>query len=251
MKHSVLILGLLFLSATLFASGEQITIQKANRAYSTGSYTEAADLYRKVIASGYEAADLYYNLGNTCFKMNDLPSAILWYERARRLDPGNEDIDFNLKVTNSRIADQIEPLPELFYKRWIRALISLFPADSWATAGVVFFILALGFGSLYLLSRVLVLRKIGFWIGSVVLLFSFLFLIFAWSGHTYVKRANEAIIFTPTVTIKSSPDDKSIDLFVLHEGTKVQIKDQIGSWLEIRIANGSVGWIQAASLEKI
>jgi len=241
----------LIFTGALFALDQQQDIQKANKAYADGSFTEAIDLYKRVIVLGYESPDLYYNLGNSYFKLNEYASAILWYERARRLNPGSEDIDFNLKVANNKIADQIEPLPELFYKRWFRSIINLFTADTWAGTGIVLFILALTFGSLYLISRVLILRKVGFWIGGIILLFSVISILFAWSSYTAVKNANEAIIFTPTITIKSSPDEKSVDLFVLHEGTKVQIKDQIGTWYEIRIANGSVGWIPASSLEKI
>jgi len=222
-----------------------------NKAYGNGSFTEAVDLYKKVVMLGYESPELYYNLGNAYFKLNDYPNAILWYERAKRLDPGDEDIDFNLKVTNNKIPDQIEPLPELFYKRWFRNLIDLFPADRWAGMGIILFILALICGTFYLISRVLIFRKIGFWAGSVLLLFSVMTILFAWSGYTSVKNAREAIIFTPTITIKSSPDEKSVDLFVLHEGTKVQIKDKIGAWYEIRIANGSVGWIPLNAVETI
>jgi len=251
MRILIYIISFLTLPVGLFASEQQIYIHKANRMYGNGSFTESVDLYKKVIALGNESPDLYYNLGNSYFKLNDYSNAILWYERAKRLDPGNEDIEFNLKVTNNKIADQIEPLPELFYKRWFRSLVNLFPSDTWARMGIILFILALASGSLYLLSRVLILRKFGFWVGAFILLFSIITILFSWNSYTTVKNANEAIIFTPTITIKSSPDEKSVDLFVLHEGTKVQIKDQIGSWYEIRIANGSVGWIPANTLEKI
>ncbi len=251
MRIFIYIACFLILPVGVFASEQQIYLQKANKAYGNGSFTEAVDLYKRVITLGYESPELYYNLGNSFFKLNEYASAILWYERAKRIDPGNEDIDFNLKVANNKIADQIEPLPEIFYKRWFRSLINIFPSDTWARIGIVLFILALTSGSLYLLSRVLILRKFGFWIGVFILLFSIVSILFAWNSHTNVKNASEAIIFAPTITIKSSPDEKSVDLFVLHEGTKVQIKDKIGSWFEIRIANGSVGWIPANVLEKI
>jgi len=244
----------LFLSVFLqaaVAGEEQGLIAKANKAYAAGAYTNAAELYNKVAALGWESPDLYYNLGNACYKLNDYAYAILWYERARRLDPGNEDLDFNLKVANSKIADQIEPLPELFYKRWYYGIVTLFSTDSWARNGVIFFILSLALGAVYLTSRVLMLRKTGFWLGALLMLFSLFSLLFAWSGFSAVQNAHEAILVSPTVTIKSSPDEKSIDLFVLHEGAKVQLKDQIGTWYEIRIVNGSVGWVPAAAVEKI
>ena len=233
------------------ASGLQEIVARANKAYADGMYENAADLYGKILSYGYESADLYYNLGNAYFKMNDFAPAILNYERAKRLDPGNEDIRFNLQVAATRITDKIEPLPVLFYKRWYKSLLVLLPVDGWARAGIGALILALGSGLLYFISRILILRKIGFWAGLVFLFFSLVFSLFAWQNYTSVRNNTEAIVFDPTVTIKSSPDEKSIDLFVLHEGTKVQVIDRIGPWFEIRIANGSVGWLPASSVEKI
>jgi tetratricopeptide (TPR) repeat protein len=242
---------LLFVAITAFPSVEQITVVKANKAYSAGSYNVAADMYQKVIAAGYASPELFYNMGNSCFKMNDYARAILWYERARRLDPGNEDINFNLNVANTKISDKIEPLPELFYMRWFKGVVQMFSVDTWAVMGVCMFIAGLLCLVLYLASRVLVLRKIGFWAAFGLFFLSLFTLVFAWNGYSFAKSASEAIIFAPTITVKSSPDDKSTDLFVLHEGTKVTLLDNISGWYEIRIANGSVGWLPVNSLEKI
>ncbi|MEI7980551.1 MAG: tetratricopeptide repeat protein [Bacteroidota bacterium] len=250
-RFFLLCLGFFVLAFFASAGQEQALIIKANKAYSAGAYTNAIDTYKKVVAQGLESPELYYNLGNACFKLNDFASAILWYERAKRLDPGNEDIDFNLKVANNRIADKIEPLPELFYKRWFFSLVQLFPIDSWAWIGIVLFISALACGTIYLASRLLFLRKIGFWAGLAMLFLSLLSLLFSWSGYTVQQSTQEAIVFAPTITVKSSPDEKSTDLFVIHEGTKVRLLDNISGWYEIKIANGSVGWLPSASLEKI
>ena len=137
-KTAFLIITLLF-SLISLASENQLVIAKANKAYSDGLYANAVDLYKKVIASGYESWDLYYNLGNSFYKVNDYASAILYYEKAKKLNPGNEDIDFNLKVTSNRITDKIEPLPELFYKRWFRNLVELLPVDQWAWVVIMTF----------------------------------------------------------------------------------------------------------------
>jgi len=243
---------ILFIQAPAgFASAGQLTIAKANKAYADGSYSIAAELYLKVAEEGYASPGLYYNLGNAFFKVNDYARAILWYERAKRLDPGNEDIDYNLNVANTKISDKIEPLPELFYKRWFTSMIRLFPVDAWARICTWLFIAGLAGLVVYLVSRVLILRKAGFW-GAIILFFLSLFtFLFAWSGYRDTASTSEAIIFTPTITVKSSPDESSTDLFVLHEGTKVRLLDNIGSWYEIRIANGSVGWLPKTSLEKI
>jgi len=229
----------------------KITITAANKAYTDGLYTNALELYKQVLKDGYESADLYYNIGNVYYKMNDFTSAILYYERAKKLSPGNEDIDYNLKVANSKIADKIEPIPELFYRRWYTSLTRQFSADTWATAGIIGFIVSLILAAFYVISRMLFVRKLGFWLGIILLFLSVFCFLFAYQNYRTVKNQTDAIIFSPTVTIKSSPDDKSIDLFVLHEGTKVQLLDQIGTWFEIKIANGSVGWLPSSSVERI
>jgi tetratricopeptide (TPR) repeat protein len=234
-----------------FASDYQLQIAKGNTAYSSGNYKEAVQAYTSLSTQGLEATDLFYNLGNSYFKLNDMPHAILWYERAKRLDPGNEDVTFNLNVANSRITDKIEPLPEFFLKRWLRSLTDLYSVDTWAKAGIALLIISLLLFSLYIASRVLVLRKLGFWTGFPALVFSVIFLIFAWTGYNSRISEQSAIIINPTVTVKSSPDDKSTDIFVIHEGCKVQLVDHIGNWYEIRIVNGSIGWVEMGNLEKI
>ena len=242
---------LLLFAITAFPAAEQLQVARANKAYSAGSYSVAADLYLKVAESGYASPELYYNMGNAFFKMNDNARAILWYERALRLDPGSEDINFNLNVANTKISDKIEPLPELFYKRWFNGLVRVSSTDTWAMMFIFMVISGLLCLVLYFASRVLILRKIGFWTASGLFILALFTFLLAWSGYNHTQSANEAIIFAPTITVKSSPDDKSTDLFVLHEGTKVQLLDNISGWYEVRIANGSVGWLPNSSLEKI
>ena len=251
MKKNVLLVVVLLMALFSHATENQLIIAKANKAYTDGLFTNAVDLYKQVLTSGNESWELYYNLGNSYYKMNDFASAILYYEKAKKLDPGNEDINFNLKVTNNKIADKIEPLPELFYKRLYRNVVELFPVDIWARITILTLILSLFFALFYVMSQRVFLRKMGFWTGILFFILSLVSVHFAIQNYKTLQNNTEAIIFTPTVTIKSSPDEKSIDLFVLHEGTKVNILDNIGNWYEIRIANGSVGWLPVSSLEKI
>jgi len=251
LKRQSFLFLLVVVSFTAFASGNQLVISKGNTAYSAGNYQEAIKCYTSLVSEGLESPDLYYNLANSYFKLSDIPHAILWYERAKRLDPGNEDISFNLNVANSKITDKIEPLPEFFLKRWLKTVTNLFSMDFWAVSGIAFIVVALLFFSLYLASRVLLLRKLGFWAGFSTLLFSIVFLLFAWFSYRSLKSDQSAIIINPTVTVKSSPDEKSTDIFVIHEGCKIQLIDHIGNWHEIRIANGSVGWVEQGNFEKI
>lgn len=219
--------------------------------YSAGRYTDALDYYEQILKGGKESSELYYNMGNAAFKSNELASAVWYYEKALRLNPGDENASFNLGVVNSRITDKIEQVPLLFYERWWRAFVSLFPPDTWSVISLITLAMAGAALLLFFQAGNMWQRKTGFWLSlSFGLLFAFS-LSFAWKGTHRMMNHNEAIIFTATVTAKSSPDASGIDLFVLHEGTKVEISDQIGQWLRIKLANGSVGWIQDNSIKRI
>lgn len=250
-RNKIIIFFLVLLPVITFGADPEITAAKANKAYTEGFYANAVELYKSVLASGYESPDLYYNLGNACFKQNDFASAILYYEKARKLDPGNEDVNFNLRIANTKITDKIEPIPELFYKRWYKKLIETLSVDRWSKLGLASLAAGLIAILFYFISKQLFIRKAGFWLGIIFVFLSLFSFLFAWQNYNEIMHRKEAIIFAPTVTIKSSPDEKSIDLFVLHEGTKVELIDNIGTWYEIRIANGSVGWLSASSVEKI
>ena len=225
--------------------------QKANEAYASGFYLEAIDQYLKIVDMGFESAELYFNTGNACFKLEDYPSAILYYEKAKKLDPNDEDINFNLAIANTRIVDKIEPVPEIFFRRWWRTLTNLLGTDTWAMLGTGAFILFFILLAFYLLSRVTRIRKTSFYSGLVVLFIALFAFFIALQKYRAFQLDREAIVFTPTITVKSSPNPNSVDLFVIHEGSKVQIMDQVGEWCEIRIANGSVGWLPVSSIRKI
>ena len=226
-------------------------IQQANQAYSKQDYNKAIELYKKVIGNDMESFELYYNLGNAYFKTNQLPSAILYYEKAKKLNPSDEDLNFNLKVANNRIVDKIEVLPELFIKTWSNNFIGLFNADTWAKITVVAYILFFILLLFYLFSGTLVLRKVAFWLSVYLLIISVFSYIFAKHQFNELNKLKEAIVFTPTVNIKSSPDQSSTDLFVIHEGLKVKVTDLVNDWYEIRIPNGSKGWLKVSDLEII
>jgi tetratricopeptide (TPR) repeat protein len=225
--------------------------QKANEAYANGFYLEAIDQYLKIVDMGFESADLYFNTGNACFKLEDYPSAILYYEKAKKLAPNDEDINFNLAIANTRIVDKIEPVPEIFFRQWWRAFTNLLGTDTWAMLGVGTFILFFILLAFYLLSRVTRIRKASFYTGLVVLFISLFAFFVSLQKYRSFQLDREAIVFTPTITVKSSPNPNSVDLFVIHEGSKVRIMDQVGEWCEIRIANGSVGWLPVSSIRKI
>jgi len=248
----------IFLAIILFfslsfakADDNQILVDEANKVYNEGSFEQATELYEKVIENGYESAEVYYNLGNAFFKQNKFAAAILYYEKAKKLEPNDEDINFNLNIVNNRIVDKIETVPELFYIQWWNSLIYALTVDQWGMLSAVFFILLLLMALIFLLTRIIWLKKVSFWFGLLFLISSVSTYALANQKFNSFKKDHEAIVFTPTVTVKSSPTESSIDLFVIHEGTKVELLDNVGDWYEISIANGSVGWIKVNDIRKI
>jgi tetratricopeptide (TPR) repeat protein len=251
-KNIAVLIAMLLLVAFQAAAQEpdQMAVQAA-KAYNTKHYPEAIAQYEKIIAGGYESYALYYNLGNAYFRNNEIAEAILYYEKALKFAPNNEDIKHNIDVVNSKLTDKVEMVPELFYKRWWKEIVNLIDIDTLAFINITLLTLALVLIAVYIAVSNITLRKISFWSGvSFLLLFGVGVLAASQRNH-YLTNQHEAIIFEPTVNIKSSPDENSKDIFVLHEGTKVKLLDVLAEWQEIRIANGSVGWIKASDIKKI
>jgi len=247
------ILPLIFLSFQGIADQAQLLkhIEAGNKAYNEGLFDQAIEQYTKVTQEGYSSAELYYNIGNAYFKKEDIANAVLYFEKALRLDPGNENIEFNLGLANSRTVDKIEPLPELFLIKWWKSILYSTSLDNWARITISAFILSLILFGLFLLSPTLILRKTGFYSGIIMMIFTLFTVFVSYQKYQYLKTSNEAIVFDPTVVMKSSPTDKGVDLFIIHEGTKIFIIDQVGEWYEVKIANGSVGWLKGEAFKKI
>ncbi len=246
MKTLAIITGLLFAAMAMQAQTASLQgmVEQANQSYSSANYETAILEYESVINAGYESAGLYFNLGNAYFKTNNIPAAILYYEKAGKLDPTDESIQFNIDLANSRIIDKLEPLPQFFLKTWWKAARDTRNSDQWARLGIISFILLLISAAVFIISTTILTRKLSFWSGIVFLGIMALSLIFSVSGYNEYSRHSSGIVFTPTVTVKSSPSENSVDLFVIHEGIKVFINDQVEGWSEVRLANGNVGWIK-------
>jgi len=251
MKKLIILVVIIFQGMLASASVFQEDIAAANKAYADNKFNRAIELYKKVVDGGYESPELYYNLGNAYFKINDLPSALLYYEKAKKLDPGNEKIDFNIKVANTKIIDKIEELPLPFYKRWWNSFEQFFPVDTWAILSIIFLFALFISVAVYLVGNAIILRKIFFWLGILFVVITLFSGINANNQYSKFKSSKEAIVFEPTVNVKSSPDAESQDIFVIHEGTKVKITDKVGTWIEIKIANGSDGWVPESAVEII
>lgn len=248
----VLLAGLLVTSAKQLKADDKLeVIRQANLEYSSGYYDHALELYLSIADQGYASPELYYNIGNAYFKLNRIPEAVLYYERAYKLAPRDENIRFNLELARTRTIDKIESVPVMFYVRWYQSLVSIFDADGWGTLSLILFISSLLLAAIFLLTPRRWLRVLTFYSALILIFISISAFALGYLQHRERVNRTEAIVFDPSVTVKSSPSDASIDLFVIHEGTKVKITDQVGEWFEIRIASGSMGWVRAASVEKI
>jgi tetratricopeptide (TPR) repeat protein len=246
MKKLVIIIGLFFLVAITNAqlAQQEKLLEEAHQSYSAAEYDKAISLYESVLKSGYESSGLYFNLGNAYFKISNIPAAILYFEKAKKLDPTDESIQFNLSLANSRIIDKMEPLPQFFLKTWWASARDLFTSDQWAKAGIICFLLILSSGAVFIMSQSVFSRKFSFWAGIIFLFFAAVSITFSISSYREYSRQSSAVIFTPTITVKSSPNENSVDLFVIHEGTKVFITDRVEGWSEVRLANGNMGWVK-------
>jgi hypothetical protein len=232
-------------------AGPDSVLTRANLYYANGMYEDAAKLYQQVADSGYASAELFYNLGNAYFKAHDIPHAILYYERAHLLDPGNEDINYNLNLARTYVTDKIDVLPEFFLVAWYHWFLDRLPPDGWALFSMITFFLGLVFLSLYMFTARKTLKKTGFIGGVVILAFSVLSFVFAWQSRDILTAHDHAVVMSPAVTVKSSPGEEGTDLFVIHEGMKVAVEDSVDNWTEIRLGDGSKGWLPDEDITKI
>lgn len=229
----------------------EFNLDKADEAYTAGSYDTALEIYNSALDKGYESADLYYNVANCYFRKGELAASILNYERALKLDPSHDDAKHNLEFAESRTVDKIDSLGSVFLVDWWNAIANITSADAWAWIAISLFVILLVSLSLYIFVRKMWVRKVGFSVAIVALFFTLISILCAYTRYEVETSKSEAIVFSQTVTIKSSPDSSGNDLFILHEGTKVNIKSTLGEWVEISTSDGNSGWMPASAIEVI
>jgi hypothetical protein len=240
-----------FVPLILLADGAKTLFQHATEEYEKQNYDSSITLLDSLLDAGLESPELYYNLGNAWFKLGEVPKAILYYEKARKLAPNDPDIIYNLELANTRIADKIEPVPEFFLKKWWKRAINFFTEEQWMLINVFSFGLMLVFAVIFFVAHTKGSKQLGFYLGIIFLFISLMTGLMGYSNYKNLNTHNSAIVFTPTVNVKSSPTDGANTIFVIHQGTKVELIDQVKDWYRIKLANGSVGWIKAEDFEKI
>lgn len=232
-------------------TGLAVTKQHADDSYHQGNYQQAISDYKSLLDKGVSPA-LYYNLGNAYYRSDSLSKAILCYERAYRLSPSDRDIRFNLQFARSKTIDKIAPEDDNFFTLVYQSVVNFANVDTWAVVGIGSIVIALVLMLCYLFASPLWLRKTGFF-GSVAFLLVFVFsTLFAWQQKYWFDNSRGAIVMSPAIGVKSAPEDKTPDAYVIHEGTRVNILDDgIKGWKQIQLGDGREGWIKSGVIEMI
>lgn len=222
-----------------------------NQLYENEDYEAALEAYHAVILGGSESADLYYNMGNAAFRSNSIGHAVLYYEKALKMDPSHGDAAHNLDFVSRYRTDAFEEVPVFFLKAWIKGFIQLFPEHTWSVMAMIFFVVVLIGIILYLYSRSVFVKKLAFISALAAILFFSVSLTSAISRHRDIVNPDTGIILAPSVVVRSSPSESGTELFILHEGTKINVNEEVGGWQNIRLVDGREGWIMKGDFQTI
>ena len=225
--------------------GNDSLFLSANSDYANQEYNAAIKKYNLILSSNLESPELYYNLANSFFKINEIHQAIYYYEKALKIKPDFDDAKENLEICNLQLIDKIEEIPELMITSLYNNIINFLSLKNWIYLTLIFI-----WVSLIIFSYNSFVKKNK---KSVLYLVIFSFLLFFITTKKYNQNINvkEAIIYSSVINVMSAPSEQSTNLFSLHIGTKVRIEDQIENWVNIRIANGKKGWVLIENLKEI
>ena len=232
------------LSINLSAQTQEELMQRANKYYQNNQFEQSIESYKEILSHEYESGALYYNLGNAYFKTNKLGYAIYCYEKGLKLNPNDEDLLYNLRISNSRTVDKIAELPKLFIISWWEGIVTSLSISSWSVLTLIIFWIFLLSIAGYLFIRKIQVQRASFFIGSFSLASLIIVAVMLYARIGREASTNFGILQTQIYSVKVTPDSKSNDAFVIHEGIKFVIEDNVNDWAKIRLADGKVGWIQ-------
>ncbi len=239
------------LTSCLYAAEPSAALTGANQAYQKKDFTTAIQQYEAILQQGYHSEALYYNLGNSYYRTNDLGKAVLNYERALLLDPNDADTQHNLQLVQSQLQDEIEPLPTFFLTTWWNMLGGLLPAQVWSILALIFLWMGIAGLTLWLLGRVRQYKKWGFIAGISLLIISLLGFTLANDRINQIQHSSRGVVLQKEIVLRSAPDTQSKEVFLLHAGATVQVLDQIGDWYKVSLRDGMQGWLPEVSFERI
>lgn len=253
MKHIKLYILFFLATVALYSATDnpENIYNKANANYASGDFTGAVKLYEELIERGYNSPELFYNLGNSYYRLRKTAETVYYYEKALKLSPGDEDIIFNLNISNLRVIDKFEQVPTFFLTDISYSVLNSFSSNKWAAFGIASIWLTLVLLVGFMFFQNIALKKSLFALAVFFFVFFLSTLLFSYQRLQIETADDTAVIFEKSAYVKSSPEKSGADLFILHEGSKVQIIDSIGDWVEIRLPNGSKGWLPFNNLRVI
>jgi tetratricopeptide (TPR) repeat protein len=236
---------------TVSASSLDEMMIKANMFYQESKFDSALTVYKQVTDQGYVSSALYFNIGNSYYRLGEIGKAILNYERGLKLDPSDEDIKYNLQIAQARIVDRIKYVPQIFLVEWWNSLLTFLSVSAWAAVVIIFYISFLIFIGIYFLTKSGRLQRFSFYFGSMNFI-ALIFIVFLFVARVNRETSKDyGVLVTDTITVKVSPDDKAQDAFVIHEGLKFEIEDELQEWARIKLSDGKVGWLNKSAFELI
>ena len=252
MKSLIKIFVFSFLIINVMSASQIDDLMKqGNAAYQNGNYQNAISDYEKLVNDGYEGVSLYYNLGNAYYKDGKLGYSILYYEKALKLSPNDDDIQHNLAIANSKTIDKINTLPRFFIFQWWESLLSFFSVKGWTYFTYVLFILILAAVGVYFFIKNPLIQRYSFFGGLVILVLFILSAVMLAINVNRQLNVKNGIIIAQAVSAKLSPDTKSNDAFVIHEGLKVKMEDKVDDWVKVRLNDGKIGWLPQNDIAQI
>ncbi len=249
--NRVFLICAIFLGFSISAFSQADLFKNANDLYAKAQYSEAAVLYEQLVSNNDVAPELYFNLGNAYYKLDEVGKSILNYERALRIKPTYENAKFNLEMARLKVVDNVVQVPSFFIMRWIDSLIKLMSSNQWFWLSVALLLVTVISFFIFIFGLSPVLRRFSFYLGVFFFSITVLTAFFSGMRKNQMAQHNQAIIMVGTIVVKGSPDKSGTDLFQLHEGTKVKVKSELGEWTEIVLGNGNLGWIEDINIEKI
>ncbi len=251
MRRLVFIWALLIFAFQGAVANSDILQKKAAEAYTKGDFNTAAQIYESMLRTDGVSAGLFYNLGNAYYKQDEIPKAILNYERALLLSPGDEDIQHNIEIAKLKTVDKITPVGRFIFTEWVEAIRMQLSSDGWAIFAVVTFLLFIASLFIFFFAGRLWMKKSAFFGGIAFLLICLFANFSAYTQKSRVENRDHAIVFTPSIVVKSTPDDSGTDLFVIHQGLKVKVIDKVRDWVRVELEDGNDGWIKSDNLQII
>lgn len=245
-------ISLLISLAPLFLTAQnELLFSQANEAYNKGNYTKAVELYENIEKTGNVSGSLYFNLANSYYKLQKIAPSIYNYEKALTISTNDQDILDNYRFAKNMRMDQIDQIPQGFLTKLYQKLVNLWSVDTWAWLSIVFIFLFVITFVFFHKAKFSQERKLFFSGWSISLVISVLCLIFAFQTESYNANTHFAIVYNNEIAIQSEPNLRSETLFKLHEGTKVQVLDNVDDWKKIKLTDGKTGWMPQKGLKEI